>query len=183
MPRKKKSLEQVLGEPIPTHVVPPSRDRPVTYETVTQPAILEEIKEYATSGCTMSQIASRLLVSKQTLYTWSKKYPELNAVISEGKKSADDRVEESLYELCFPRDVKEVEVEKDGQGTIIRQKIKTKHYPANPIAIQFWLQNRRKEDWKNQQTMELTGESRFPVQIVYDLDKKEKPDIKTEDKD
>ena len=55
MPRKKAT--KIKGEKIPTRIVPPSRDTPVTSETVTQPAILAEIRDYAREGCSLEQIA------------------------------------------------------------------------------------------------------------------------------
>ena len=166
----------------PTRVVPPSRDTPVTIETVTQPAILEEIKEYAREGCTLEQIASRLMVNRSTLYKWSRKFPEVNDVIREGNRVADDRVEESLYDMCFPHEEREIIIEKDPQtNQVIKQVIRTKHVPANFQAIQYWLQNRRRDDWKSHQSLEFHGSSTIPVQIVYDLDTKEKPQLDSPD--
>ena len=181
MPKKKKrSAEEIYGEPLPEREIPPSRDVPVTYETVKDPAILQEIREYAESGCTLKQIARRLLVCESTLYKWSVKFPEVAEVIAEGNKVADDRVEKSLYDLCFPRDVREVVVEQDNGGQVIKRTIRTKHIPANATAIQYWLQNRRRDDWKSHQSLEFSGNTAVPVQIVYDLNTKEKPDIKGE---
>lgn len=178
MPKKKKrTAEEIYGQPMPERIIPPSRDTPVTFETVRTPAILEEIREYAKSGCTLEQIAHRLLVTKATLYNWTKKYPELKEVILEGNQVADDRVEQSLYDMCFGYDVREVTVEKDTDGNVIKQVIKTKHIPPNATAIQYWLQNRRRDDWKSHQSLEFHGKSEVPIQIVYDLDTKSKPSI------
>lgn len=174
----KKPKKSVDGQPKPTHIINPSRDMPVTAENIKDPAILEEIKQYAIEGCTLEQIATRLLVARQTLYSWSKKFPEVKEVICEGNKVADDRVEMSLYEMCFAHDEKEITVEQDDQGRVVKRIIKTKHVPANVTAIQYWLQNRRRDEWKNHQALEVTSASAVPVQIVYDLNTKAKPDIK-----
>ena len=177
----KKTKDNVKGEPKPVRKVNPSRDLPVTMEQVKDPAILNEIKEYAISGLTLEQIATRLLITRQTLYNWTKKIPELREVINEGKNIADDRVEMSLYEMCFPHDEREVEVEKDASGQVIKQKIRTRHYEPNVTAIQYWLQNRRRDIWKNHQSLEFSGNSSVPVQIVYDLNTKDKPVIEGKD--
>ena len=181
MPRPKKKTKIVDGQPIPYRDVPPCRDMPVTQESITTPAILEEIKGYAIEGCTMEQIAHRLLINKVTLYKWTKKYPELNEVILEGKHVADDRVEQSLYEMCFGYDVREVTIKKDESGNVIEQTIKTRHIPPSATAIQYWLQNRRTDDWKSHQSLEVHGKSDVPISIVYDLNTKEKPNIKSKD--
>ena len=181
MPRKVK--DNVDGQKKPIRVVPPSRDTPVTFETVRDPAILKEIEEYAKEGCTLKQIASRLMVHSDTLYKWSKKYPEVEAVLKEGMKVADDRVEQSLYDMCFPHDEKEITIEKDANNQIVKQIVRTKHVPANATAIQYWLQNRRRDDWKNHQSLEFSGNSNVPVQIVYDLPTKKEPEIKGKNDD
>lgn len=177
MPKKKQSepLDNVKGQKKPILEPPPSRDMPVTYETVRNPAIIKEIQEYATNGLTLEQISRRLRVTTCTLYSWSKKYPEVRDAILEGKRVADDRVEYSLYEMCFAHDEKEIVVEKDENGNITKQIIRTKHIPANVTAIQWWLQNRRKDTWQNRQHVDLAGNSAVPVQIVYDLQTKSKP--------
>lgn len=182
MPKTKK-VKKIDGEPIPEREVPKSRDVPVTQETVREPAVLEEIKGYALSGCTMEQIAHRLLITAQTLYKWTKKYPELNDVILEGKRVADDRVEQSLYDMCFGYDVREVTVEKDEDGKVVKQVIRTKHIPPSATAIQYWLQNRRTNDWKSHQSLELHGKSDVPISIVYDLNTKKEPTIKSKDEE
>lgn len=182
MPRTRK-VKKIDGEPIPEREVPKSRDEPVTQETIRTPAVLEEIKEYALSGCTMEQIAHRLLISKSALYKWSKKYPELEEVINEGKQVADDRVEQSLYDLCFDHDVREITVEKDENGNVVKQVIRTKHIPASATAIQYWLQNRRTDVWKSHQSLELHGKSDVPISIVYDLNTKKEPSIKSKDEE
>lgn len=173
----KKLKKSVDGEPKPIRKVNPSRDMPVTAETVKDPAVIQEVLEYAKEGCTFEQIANRLLVTRQALYNWTKKYPELREAINEGNKVADDRVEMSLYEMCFPHDEREVEVEKDATGQVIKQRIRTKHYEPNITAIQYWLQNRRKDVWKNHTSLEFSGNSQLPVNIVYDLNTKDKPVI------
>lgn len=175
MPRKTK--KSVDGQKKPLIEVNPCRDMPVTQDTVTNPEILQEILEYAKSGCTLEQIAHRLLVHKDTLYKWTRKFPEVKEVILEGNKVADDRVEMSLYEMCFPHDEREITIEKDASGQVIKQVIRTKHIPANATAIQYWLQNRRHNDWKSHQSLEFTGNTQVPVNIIYDLNTKDKPAI------
>lgn len=176
----RKPKKSVDGEPKPTKTINPSRDMPVTAENIKDPAILEEIKDYATEGLTLEQIATRLLVTRQALYNWTKKFPEVKEVILEGNKVADDRVEMSLYEMCFAHDEKEITVEQDDQGRVVKRIIRTKHVPANVTAIQYWLQNRRRDEWKNHHSLEFQGESTVPINIVYDLDTKKKPDINVE---
>ena len=172
----RKPKDNVKGEKKPLFV-PPSRDVPVTIETVRNPEILAEIKDYATQGYTQRQIASALMVAEATLYSWTKRFPEVRDVILEGNKVADDRVEYSLYEMCFPHEEREVVIEKDASGAVVKQTVRTKHIPANVTAIQYWLQNRRRDTWKNHTSLEFNGNTSIPVSIVYDLDTKKEPSL------
>ena len=178
MANKGRKPKKKDGEIIPYKDVPPSRDMPVTIDTVTNPAILQEIKEYAVSGCTMEQIANRLMVNVATLYRWTNRYVELRDVIIEGKTVADDRVEQSLYDMCFGHDEKEVVVEKDGNNVITKQTIRSRHVEPDVRAIQMWLQNRRPDIWKNRQQLELQKSTEAPFAIVYDLNTKAEPSIR-----
>ena len=173
---RKKVKDNVDGQKKPLFV-PPSRDMPVTIETVRNPEILAEIKDYATQGYTQRQIASALMVTEATLYNWSKRFPEVREVILEGNKVADDRVEYSLYEMCFSHEEREVTIEKDEDGRVVKQIVRTKHIPANVTAIQYWLQNRRRDTWKNHTALEFSGNTSIPVSIVYDLDTKKEPSL------
>lgn len=82
--------------------------------------------------------------------------------------------------MCFSHDEKEIVIEKDATGNVVKQVIRTKHVPANVTAIQYWLQNRRRDEWKNRQEHEFSGESILPVQIVYDLEEKERPTLNSD---
>lgn len=130
---------------------------------------LEELTEQSKSGKTLAEIAEHFGINRTTLYMWSKKYPEMQSALSDGKKVADDRVEQSLYEACFGRTEKEVTIEKDAEGNVVKSVIRTRYYPANITAIQYWLANRRNDTWKARQQLEVTGDSVVPVMFVNDI--------------
>lgn len=141
---------------------------------------LAELTEQSKSGKTLAEIAEHFGINRTTLYMWSKKYPEMQSALSEGKKVADDRVEQSLYEACFGRTEKEVTIEKDADGNVTKSVIRTRYYPANITAIQYWLSNRRNDTWKARQQLEMSGDSAIPVMFVNDIPN---PFAKKEDED
>lgn len=130
---------------------------------------LEELSELSKTGKTLAEISEHFGINRTTLYMWSKRYPEMQSALSEGKKVADDRVEQSLYEACFGRTEKEVTIEKDADGNVIKSVVRTRYYPANITAIQYWLSNRRNDTWKARQQLELSGASALPVMFVEDI--------------
>lgn len=128
-----------------------------------------ELEALAKEGKTLEQIANNYGIARNTLYTWSKANPEIKSALLAGKKVADERVEDSLYEQCFDRPTKEETMEYDSLGNIIKRTVKTKIIPASVPAIQYWLANRSEGKWKAKQQLELTGDSKAPVMFVMDI--------------
>ena len=130
---------------------------------------LATITKLAREGKTLQEIAKHFNITARCLYNWSRTYTEIGEAIAEGKKVADDLVEQSLYESCLAHDVKEIYIEKDAQGNIIKQIVKTKHIPANTQSMQYWLQNRRNDRWKDRRQMEFSSDGALPVMFVSDI--------------
>jgi transposase len=51
----------------------------------------------ARAGLIDEEIAKELKIAVSTLYLWQKKYPEFSEALKEGKKVADDKVEQALF--------------------------------------------------------------------------------------
>ncbi|PTK41447.1 hypothetical protein BUZ61_17865, partial [Staphylococcus nepalensis] len=62
---------------------------------------LTRIKGWARDGLTMIEIARNIGISKQTLYTWEKKSPDLLDALNTGRDYADRKVEESLFKSAI----------------------------------------------------------------------------------
>lgn len=130
---------------------------------------LNELMQLSKEGKTLAEIASHFGITRGTIYAWSKKNPEIQSALSEGKRVADDRVEQSLYESCFGRTEKEVTIEKDAEGNVVKSVVRTRYYPPNITAIQYWLSNRRNDTWKARQQLEFAPDSKLPVMFVEDI--------------
>lgn len=141
---------------------------------------LKKITKMAKEGKTLEQIAKSFGICVRTFYNWVRKYPEVADALYEGKNIADDLVEQSLYDACLAHDVTEVRIETDPDGNTVKRITTTKHIPANVTAIQYWLQNRRNDKWKDRRQVEFDGESAVPIRFVNDLpnpfEKKDKDD-------
>lgn len=133
------------------------------------PEGLQKLTDLAKQGKTMLEIANHFGIVRGTLYTWAKKYPEIEEAISSGKKVADDFVEDSLYQSCFGHMVKEKTVEMDPDGNIVKAIVRERYIPANVTAIQYWLSNRRNDTWKARQQLEVTGDSNLPIMFVNNI--------------
>ena len=134
------------------------------------PEGLEKIHKLVSQGKTLKEVAQALGTTLNTLYVWRKKYPEIDQVLSSSKKIADELVEQSLYESCFGRTEREITLEKDGEGNITKQVVKTKYIPPNVQAIQFWLSNRQKDVWKSSRT-EISTPTGTCITFINDIPK------------
>jgi predicted DNA-binding protein YlxM (UPF0122 family) len=81
-------------------------------------------------GFTDQEAAEILDITKQTIHNWKKRHPQFFDSAGNWKAAADDRVEQALYEQALNGSVR---------------------------AQQFWLKNRRKEQWRDQQHVRHSG--------------------------
>lgn len=63
------------------------------------------VSYFAQEGLTDAQIASRLRISRRTLYSWRIRHPELAAALKDSKELADALVEHSLFQKALSGDV------------------------------------------------------------------------------
>lgn len=60
---------------------------------------------FAEQGLTDAEVASRLHISRKTLYTWRKLHPELEEALRDSKERADALVERALFQKALQGDV------------------------------------------------------------------------------
>lgn len=95
---------------------------------------------WARDGLSKEQIAENMGICRDTLYEWEKKFTDISDALKKGREVADRNVENALY----------------------------KNAMSGNIAAQiFWLKNRKPNEWKDKQNMDLGGESK--VMIVDDI--------------
>lgn len=134
-------------------------------------------KEYAKQavhlcklGATDIEIADFFQVSVATISNWKNAHKDFLEALKTGKSKSDERVERSLYHraIGYSFDSEEIFNGKDG---VVRVPIR-KHIPPDTTAMIFWLKNRRKEQWRDRQQHELTGEDGKPIEInITDTDR------------
>lgn len=149
-------------------------------EGILTPEGLEELDGLVLKGYSLIELAKHYGVGRYAFYSWRRKYPEIDQILLKSAKIADEMVEQSLYESCFGRMEKEVTIEKDGQGNIVKQIVKTRYIPPNTQATQFWLINRQRGDWKSAKE-EVQVQASGGISFVYDIPnpfEKEKPSKK-----
>lgn len=112
---------------------------------------LIKLEAWARNGLTDEQIASNIGINVATLYTWKKKYGEINEALKRGKEVVDIEVENSLLKAAKGYFVDEEKTYiSEVNGVVTKRKEITKKYIApNTTAQIFWLKNRKPIEWRD----------------------------------
>lgn len=132
------------------------------YEEWLQPEGLLKIEGWARDGLTDEQIAANIGISKQTFYDWKKKYADFSDSLKRGKEVVDRQVENALLKRALGYTYKETTTElcvdkETGYSEMKVTKVVEKEVQPDTTAQIFWLKNRKPEEWRDKQNMELSG--------------------------
>lgn len=115
----------------------------------------EQTAKLCLLGATNEDLADFFHVSIRTVIRWMTEHEEFCHAVKEAKDVADARVERSLYQRAvgYTFDSEKIFNGKDG---IVRTDTR-EHVPPDVTAQIFWLKNRRKEQWRDKQEVETSG--------------------------
>lgn len=121
---------------------------------------LELIEGWARDGLTDEQIAEKMGIGVTTLYDYKKKYPEFLKSLKKGKEVVDRQVESALLKRALGYETQEVKRElvlnkETGQKELTITEIKNKEVQPDTTAQIFWLKNRKPDEWRDKQDIEL----------------------------
>jgi len=130
-----------------------------------------EARKLARLGMTMEEIADFWGVSRRTLQRWAAARPDFCHTIKKARAEADTKVEESLYNRArgYKYTEKHYETrfnEVTGRMEKVLVRAIEKHVPPDTTAAVFWLLNRKRERWKDRRQLEITPDSRLPLEII-----------------
>lgn len=131
---------------------------------------LIKLKVWARDGYTDEQIASKIGISRQTLYRWRKQAPELDKTLKEGKEIADIEVENALFKKVvggyYEETKEEIKTYPDGTEVIIKSTYKRYQAP-DTTALIFWLKNRQPDKWYDRKPVEETKDNQDKQIVRY----------------
>lgn len=152
--------------------------RPSKYETHVAPR-LEEVKDWVRNGATDEEVAIRLGINPDTLYTYKKKFSEFSETIKKGKEIFDSEVENALYERCLggkvslrrPFKVKRT-IFNNGKRVREEEEVVMADYEEyvipDTIAQIFWLKNRRPDKWREKPAEEKDEREAVTVKLTIE---------------
>lgn len=139
------------------------------YERWLEPEGLTLIENWARDGLTDEQIAHNMGVSVATLYNWKSKFLEILEALKKGKDVVDAQVESALYRkaIGFRETIKKPIKTKKTVYNMAGKKMKESEeiiyvdeeifIPPDTTAQIFWLKNRRPDQWRDKQNLEVSG--------------------------
>lgn len=117
---------------------------------------LLKIEGWARDGLTNEQIAKKIGVSTETLYTWKNKYSEISDALKKGKEVIDRQVENALLKRALGYEYTETKIEEEF-GEITKKTVTVKQVAPDVTAQIFWLKNRKREEWRDKQHVEVSN--------------------------
>lgn len=129
-----------------------------------KPEYIEQARKLCKLGATDRELADFFEVTEKTLNNWKLESDEFLQSLKSGKDEADDRVERSLYARAIGYEHDDVDI-RVVEGSIVETPI-VKHYPPDTTAAIFWLKNRRKEEWRDRVSNEISAPGGGPVETI-----------------
>lgn len=117
---------------------------------------LIKIEGWARDGLINEQIATNMGISRSTLNAWCDKYPDISNALKRGKEVVDRQVENALLKRALGYEYEEVSEEYDENGMLAKKKVTKKQVVPDTTAQIFWLKNRKRAEWRDRQTVEVS---------------------------
>ena len=95
-------------------------------------------------------------ISRSTLNAWCDKYPDISNALKRGKEVVDRQVENALLKRALGYEYEEVSEEYDERGMLAKKKVTKKQVVPDTTAQIFWLKNRKRAEWCDRQTVEVS---------------------------
>lgn len=106
----------------------------------------------AKEGMTEAKICEILEICDKTISNWKNQFPEFLQAMHEAKEYPDELVKRSMHKRAtgYTRPVEKLL--SNGEIVIVNEEVL-----PDVTAGKFWLMNRRKEEWREKQDIELSG--------------------------
>lgn len=143
--------------------------RPSKYEELNKnPKFLKTVTSMCLLGSTNKELADWLEVAVSSIDLWIATYPEFSGAIKKGRDEADAKVAKSLFKRATGYKCKEITKElrkvpavgAEGMtitDALVVTKEVEKEIAPDTLAATIWLNNRRRDKWK-QKPKEEEGE-------------------------
>lgn len=121
------------------------------------------LRGWARNGLTDKEIAHNCGVTTTTLYNWKANHVEIFEALKEGKEVVDLLVENALLKraLGYTYEEKAYErkqINEEGDMDMVLARTVTKEVLPDVTAQIFWLKNRKRDSWRDNERIEIERE-------------------------
>lgn len=113
-----------------------------------KPEFTPQAEKLCKLGAIDTELADFFEVDVSTIERWKKEHPEFGEALKRGKLIADAEVAEKLFQRATGYEHPDVDI-KVVNGEIVITDL-TKHHPPDTAAAIFWLKNRQRAKWMDQ---------------------------------
>jgi hypothetical protein len=150
---------------------PRGRGKPTDY----RPEYCSLAKQLYDEGAIDAEVADVLRVTVTCIRRWKVRYPDFGKAAAIGKKTADDRVERTLFEKAngFALPATKIEFKRvvttKPDGSVIETYEPMiyeylEYLPPSDAAIRMWLMNRRPDQWRERVDHNLSIDPNSPFE-------------------
>lgn len=133
-------------------------------------AYAKQAQKLCELGATDQEMAEFFGVDVRTIYRWKHEHPKFCQSLKNGKETADERVERSLYQRAIGYEQEEVKIFMPANAeSPVYAPFTAKIAPDTTAAI-FWLKNRRSQEWRDKQDHTHAGPDGGPIQNKYTVE-------------
>lgn len=123
----------------------------------------EQVKKLILDGWNDKKVADFLNITKEAWIKWKNEQEDL-LNLEDWRRQHSHLIERKLSEVARGYSHPEEKIFLGPGGTVVRAET-MKHYPPNVQAIQYWLNNQMKKDWKSHEQLSITGKGDGPLQV------------------
>lgn len=133
--------------------------------TLYRPEYAEQAYKLCLLGATDKELSDFFGVSESTLNLWKIEHQEFSESLKAGKEIADANVASRLYERAMGYQHPEDKIFNENGVPLIVPTIK--HYPPDSTAGIFWLKNRRKNEWRDRQELDVSADVDAQINVKF----------------
>ena len=129
---------------------------------------LDEVEAWLRDGLTNKEIAKKLRVSEDSLYTYAKQHPDFKELLRKTKEYVDQVEMVGAYKrramgYTIVTTCKKYRYRRKFDGTyekiLDNEEVKEVHVPGDPRAMENWLKHRMADAWGDVHTIEENEET------------------------
>jgi len=126
---------------------------------------IEVAKKLKEAGFSNADIGWAFGLSKSTIQSWIKKYPQFDRAIKDGKEAAIGHIVAKAFRAASGYEYEEVNEKYDKDGNLKSKSVFKKHQASNPKLIMWLLCNLDPDSWKSEHKILVEQDKQITVKL------------------